>query len=301
MSERTKKSIRKAVDEAFEYYQSRGYDGHRMQPQIIEESKQFAEEILAEEIKEMRRGSTRFDYRAAIATYLACESRGCPINLRMANDSSSKRIKIGDLNNARKITGVEPKLKAEDWIDGVVRTLKNKNIISDKQESEIIEKTVSEIPKVQKRMAPRYKAITATYNALKNSGIKVSKEDIHDIFNITGTLGSKEEKKLDYVKIKRDVVKLFRENPETLYKPEDLIEILKLETTPKGLKNSLSRGRDELGILNLSIGCSQDYFGFSNICGSGYCYKGWCEEPSSLWSKCRIRKKNTKLKFYSKI
>ncbi|MEM7817147.1 MAG: hypothetical protein QXZ20_04500, partial [Candidatus Aenigmatarchaeota archaeon] len=86
MSEKRKKQIHEAVEKAFKYYEEKGYDGHIKQPEIIEESKEFAEK-LAE--KEMHKSSKGFNYVASIATYLVCESHGCPINLNMAKNFST--------------------------------------------------------------------------------------------------------------------------------------------------------------------------------------------------------------------
>lgn len=296
MPECKKKLIHKAVDDAFKYYQKRGYDGHLTQPQIIEESKQIAEK-LAE--TKMHKGKG-FDYIASIASFISCESRGCPINLRMAKNASIHKIKTEDLQKARKTTGLEPKLKAEDWIDGVVRTLKNHHFISPENEEKVIEKTIPEISKLPPSQAPRYRAITAVYKAMKSSGIKINMEDIHNIFNVSASLLQEKKPTSHYDKIAKDVTEFLRKTPETLYQSKDLVEILGLDIKPGVLAQALSSRIDNLGILNLKDPSWKNYFGFSNICGSGHCYSDWCEEPTSFESRCRTRKKNTELKLYSK-
>lgn len=303
MPECKKELIHKAVDEAFEYYQERGYDGHRTQPQITNDSKEFAEKLAETKMHEGR----GFDYIASIASYLACESRGCPITLRMArdnlrnaNDKPKSKIRIADLQKARGITGVEPKMTAVDWIDGVVRTLKNHHFISPENEEKVIEKTILEISKLPPSQAPRYIAITAVYRAMKSSGIDVIQEDMRHIFNVSASLLQENKPTSYYDKIAKDVTKFLRKTPETLYQSKGLVEILGLDIKPSALSQALSLRKDNLGILNLKDSSWKNYFGFSNICGSGHCYSHWCEEPTSFGSRCRIKKKNTELKFYSK-
>jgi transcription initiation factor TFIIIB Brf1 subunit/transcription initiation factor TFIIB len=259
MTKCKKELIYKAVDDAFRYYESRGFDGHLTQPQIIEESKQFAKKLVKADLSRHR----GIDLVAAIATYLSCESRGSPINLRMAKDSSKTRIKTADLQKARKITGIEPKMTVEDWIDDVVRTLKNKHIISKKQESKIIEKTVLEIPKVQRAFSPRYKTITAVYNAMKSSGIDITQQDMSDIFNVSRPLLIKKRSTSYNDKISKDVNDFLRKNKGTVYKSKDLIEILDLDIKSCTLGNVLSLRTEKLGFQKFQMEGHINVYGFS--------------------------------------
>lgn len=294
MSEKRKKQIHEAVEKAFKYYEEKGYDGHIKQPEIIEESKEFAEK-LAE--KEMHKSSKGFNYVASIATYLVCESHGCPINLNMAKNFSTVKIKTKDLHEARKITGVEPKLNPIDWVDDVVRTLKNKDLISPKDEEKIIESAVLELNKIKTQTSPRYKAITAVYRAMKNSGIKITSADIRTVFNISEPVLRERH---DYNQVNKQIVEFLKNNPETFYQTKDLVKILKLDVDPKSLSISLSSKAKKLGLLNLVD--NHSYFGFSNECGSGKCDINWCYGKTDYWDKplCKRGSRNEKIKFYSK-
>ncbi|MEM5778080.1 MAG: hypothetical protein QXD43_01510 [Candidatus Aenigmatarchaeota archaeon] len=295
MSEKRKKQVRKAVEKAFRYYhEERNYDGHIKQPEIIEESNEFAEK-LAE--KEMHKGRG-FDYIASIATFLVCESHGCPINLNMVKEFSKDKIKTKDLHEARKITGVEPKFNPIDWVDDVVRTLKNKNYISTDNEEKIIENAVLELNKINKEQSsPRYKAIKAVYRAMKNSEIPITQEDVQKIFNISIPVL---REKRDFSPINKKVVEFLKNNPETFYQAKDLVKILNLDIDSKSLSLSLSVNSKKLGILRLSN--HRSYFGFSNECGSGKCDINWCYGKTDYLDKplCKRGSRNEKIKFYSK-
>jgi len=179
-----KKRVLKKIEEAFRFYESRGYRGHVLHPEIIEESKKHGEKLVENTNLFKWKGYVGL---ASIASFLTCENHACPITLRMARDNSPRKIKIEDLHLARQVTGVKPKLNPRDWVDGVVRTLKSRGIVPQGDEERIKKQMTEEIPKIRKGHIPRYTAIIAAHRVLGNVGYSVSLDEMQNIFNISTT------------------------------------------------------------------------------------------------------------------
>jgi len=179
-----KKRIHKKIEEAFRFYESRGYRGHVLHPEIIEESKKHGERLVEDANFFKWKGYRRL---ASIASFLTCEDHACPITLRMARDNSPTKIKTKDLHLARQITGVKPKLNPINWVDGVVRTLKSRGIVPQGDEERIKKQMIEEIPKIRKEHIPRYMAILAAHRVLGNVGYSVGLDEMKDIFNVSTT------------------------------------------------------------------------------------------------------------------
>lgn len=298
-----KKKVHEKVDEAFKFYEKEGYQGHLSNPEIIEESKRNAEKLI--ENTDLAR-TRSFEYVASIASFLACEKHACSITLRMARDNSSIKLKMKHLQKAREVTGVKPKLNPKDWVDGIITTLKDRNIITKPGDAIKIKKQIlEELPTIEEAHSPRYSAIVAAYRALNKSGYDLKQIEIKHIFHISEPI-LREEKVTDYDEIINRVNGFLKDNEETLYRAKDLVEILELDVKPSALSNKIRRGIEngELDLLRLSVGPSRYYgtppfFGYSPTCGSGVCLESWCGSYPHP-KRCRIGEKNPNLKLYNK-
>jgi len=92
------------------------------------------------------------------------------------------------------------------------------------------------------------------------------------------------------------VVEFCHKNPETVYKPKDLVRLLGLDLPSRGLQASLKLRHEKIGLLKI-YDEQFAYFGYSESCGSGECYSSWCSKDASS-TICRTGKGNERIKFF---
>lgn len=108
------------------------------------------------------------------------------------------------------------------------------------------------------------------------------------------------KKAIDYGKIDRDVVKFFGNNKERFYLPGVLVRILGLDVSSYSLNKHLSERTCELGITSIHDERSKTYYGKSEICDSGTCWKDWCN-PENMFSRCKLTERNPELEFIQRV
>lgn len=277
------KNIHEAVEGAFKFYETKNYTGHKDQPEIKEDAASIAEKLSGSGV-----ANGNSDAIASISAFLACESRGCPLNLKTAFKYSVKRINSADMQKARDITGMRQKLKAEDWVDGVIRTLKSKGYVPDEKEDTLFETSVQEIPNINvaKSQTPRYKAISAVYSAARKLDINITKTDLRWIFNMSEHslphLGPRSDIKASTIENEEIAIKVasyLKQNKNILYRASDLAEILDID---KPLYAIIDRRAQRLGLVRYHEkrnGAGPEVlsrFGFSDTCGSSTCFSDEC-------------------------
>ena len=275
MDKETKERIDESVENAFRTYELSGYEGHNAHPDIVEESKRNAEMIV--EKTGLQKGRS-FDYVASLATFLACENHACSITLKMARENSTSKFRMRHLEMAREATGVDPKLNSDKWVGGVIATLRDKHVICKPGEAtKIKRKTLSYLPEIEGRHAPRHRAIAAVYKALSDSGYGITKDRITRIFNVSRAFFKNVP--FDYNVEIGKVEKYLKKNEEVLYSAEQLKKILNLESNPSVLAAQISRKintkQSELFCLHTSPN-SKSFYGYSPLCGPGSCYDIAC-------------------------
>ena len=100
----------------------------------------------------------------------------------------------------------------------------------------------------------------------------------------------------------KKIVEYCRKRPEMLYKTEHFIEVLGIDVDPMefGVHLALKhKGWHKFGLLKvIFLEELENYYGFSEVCGSRECYESWCAKDTV---SCPTGKGNEKLRFHRNL